>query len=344
MNDCRVLVVEPAKPGPIRPFASTAYRAHFGDLLLGHRMHRLAVTALAVGLFTASAAPAFAGNGVKSLKFMPRDTNVVINVNVNRLRGGKALDELLAQIRQNNDFKDTEGSLKDAGVNLKRDLDTITLGLRADGKGDPAGMVVVAEGRFAEGKIVKAMKKKNADFKRLKHKGSVYYKFGDDGAMTFSGKTMIMAEADRITEVMNRSRSKGKKSAAKSRLIKGLLSKTDTKRDVWFIGQVLKTGTGVPMADKLKTVSGSIDMLKGLGVVVRISFADTATPKDVVSQFSMLRGMAASNADAQRMGLDVVADKAVVVADEKDVLFTLELTAAEAEKLKGLAQTLGGAM
>ena len=310
-------------------------------------MKKAVFTALAFGLLVSSSPSAIAGDGVKALKLMPADTNVAINLNIKRLRGGKAYAEILAQIRQNADFKDTEDALKRAGVNLKRDIDTITLGMRADGKGDPGGVVVVTEGRFKESKIVSAMKAKNTDLKKKKHKGVTYYKLGGDGAMAFLGKKMIMAEPDRIADVIDRFKSKGRKSAAKSRVMKSMLSRTDTKKDAWFVAEIKKAssaGFGVPMASKLKSIVGSFDMIGGLSVRSRISFSDTATPKELVTQWAALRPMAANMDEVKQMGLDVVVDKIQLISDEKDVVMSLDLTAAEAEKLRGLAQAMGGAI
>ena len=300
---------------------------------------------LAVGLVALPATLAEAGDGVGSLKLMPKDTNIAFNLNIKRLRSGKAYDEIIDQARMNGDFKETEAALKKAGVNLKKDVDTITLGVRADGKGEPAGLVVIGKGRFKQGKIVAAMKAENADLKKKRHKGVTYYVFGKDGAFAFVGKDMVMAEGDQIKGVIDRYKSKGRKSAAKSKLMKGMLSRTDTKKDLWFVAEVKKnSAAGVPMADKLRSVVGSFDMVGGLGIRVRVRFSDAKTPKELVDQFTAFRPMAAEMPEIKKMGLDTVVNKAVLVADEKDVVFKVDLTPDEAAKLRGLAESMGGAM
>jgi hypothetical protein len=291
--------------------------------------------------------PAFAGNGMEALKLLPEDTNIVLNVNFKRLRGSKAYNEILSVARARDAYKSGVADLKKAGIDLERDVDTLVLGVRGQmGGGDPDGVVLVAEGRFRPARLIKLMREKNADMKSRSHAGVTYYTLDNDGSLAILGKRVILAENSRMAAVIDLFKGKGP-SLATTRAFKGLISKTDTGKDLWFVAELPKDkggGFGVPMGESLRSFTGSLDLRKGLGIALRMGTTDTNTARTMVSQFEMLRGMAANEEQVKKLGLDTVIQKARVVADETDVLFRVDLTPAEARRLSGLAEMAGGAM
>ncbi len=133
--------------------------------------------------------------------------------------------------------------------------------------------------------------------------------------------------------------------AARGRVIKKLMVRVDITRDFWAVVQIKKGAKlGMPMADKIRSVVGSVDLKVGLGIRLRTRFSDAKVAKELVSQFEGVRGMVASAPEAKKMGLDVLINKSVLIADEKDVVFSVDLAASDAKKLKGIADMMDGAM
>lgn len=305
---------------------------------------------LAVALVSSLATRAHAGTGVDAAALLPADTDVVLSINVKRLRKSAAFDDILKLARERDDYKKGFGELKKAGINLERDIDTLMLGVRYGTAGaDPDGVVLVAEGRFRAKRLVRLLRKKNADMKTEHHAGVTYYTLDSDGSLAILGRRVILAENNRIRDVINLFKGKGD-SLGKNKHFKQMLSKTDTGRDLWFTAQMPKDkggGFGVPMADQLESFTGSLDLRRGLGIRFRIATKSASTAKTLVSQFEMLKSMAVSEPQMKQLGLDAVIQKSTVVADESDVAFAVDLTAAEAKKLKGIvdmAKGAGGAM
>lgn len=312
-----------------------------------NRTHlRTGIATLSAALVLSLAPRAHAGDGVKAATLLPADTDVVLGINIKRLRKSAAFDDIIKMARERPDYQKGFGELKKAGINIERDLDTVLLGVRYGANGsDPDGVVLVAEGRFHPKRLIRVLRKKNSDMKTLRHAGVSYYTLDADGSLAILGRRVILAENDRMRDVIDLFKGRGKSLATSTRF-KGILSRTDTGRDLWFTAEMPKNqkgGFGVPMAEQLESFSGSLDLRRGLGIRFRIATKDATTARTIVSQFEMLKGMAASEPQVQQMGLDTVLQKSKVIADEADVAFSVDLTADEAKKLKGLVEMAGGA-
>ena len=305
-------------------------------------MTRLSILA-ALGLALV-AGPAHAGDGVKALTLLPEDTTIVLNINFKRLRQSSSYADILAAAQARPDYKESAADLKKAGIDIEKDVDTLMLGVRGDGGGDADGVVVIAEGRFRPARLIKALREKKSEVRR--HNGVKYYTLDNDGSLVILGRRVILAENDRMPAVIDLHKGRGK-SVVGSSGFKKLRSRIDTGKDVWFVAEVPKSkraGFGMPMAENIEAFSGSLDLRSGLGLRLRISATDTSTANELVTMVKMGLGMASSDKTAQSMGLDKIAQKAVVITDEADLVLKLDLTRAEAARLKGLAEMASGAM
>ncbi len=304
----------------------------------------IAVSAAAALTFVA-APTARAGNGKEALSLFSPNTNAVINFNVKRLQNSRGYDEILKLAETNPKTKDALKELNVTGVDLRQDIDTVTIGMVLGNSGsDPDNIVVVADGRFDQRKVIAHLKAKNKDMKQRKVGRSIVYELGADGAMVFLGKRLILADKAVMNDVIARAKRK-RGGAARSRVIKKLMGRVDTTRDFWAVVQIQNGAKmGMPMAGKIRSIVGSVDLQVGLGIRLRTRFSDAQVAKELVSQFEGVKGMVANAPEAKKMGLDVLINKSVLIADEKDVVFSVDLTASDAKKLKGMADMMDGVM
>lgn len=309
-------------------------------------MKRLAI-ALSVALGLLAAPPAHAGDGIKALSLLPADTTIVLAINFKRLRRSSSYANILAAAQARDSYKEGVADLKRAGIDIERDVDTLMLGVRGAG-GDADGVVLIAEGRFRPAKLIKVLREKNSDMQTRTHRGVRYYTIDNEGSLAILGRRVVLAENARMPAVIDLHVTKGRgKSVAGDREFRKLRARIDTGKDVWFVAELPKAGRagfGVPMAENIEAFSGSLDLRRGFGLRLRISATDAASANQLVAMVKMGLGMASSNPKAQNMGLDAIAKKAVVVSDEADLVLRLDLTEAEAAKLKGIAEMAGGAM
>ena len=139
-------------------------------------------TVATLGSAFATAPLALAGDGKSALPIFSADTNVVVNINIKRMRKSPAFAELLKAMQQNPDMKEAFGDMRAAGMNPEKDLDTVTIGMVAEPKSEPRDVVVVAEGRFNQKKILAQLKKKKTEFKQKSKAGVTFFEH-EDGAL-----------------------------------------------------------------------------------------------------------------------------------------------------------------
>lgn len=307
-------------------------------------MKRLSAAAVLAVLAVAPAA--HAGNGLGAAKLLPADTTMVLNINFKRLRGSPVYSDIIAAVRARDDYKKGAADLKAAGINLEKDVDTLVLGARSNAAGSGDGVVLVAEGRFNAKKLVKVLRAKNADMKKRNHAGVAYYELADEGSIAILGNRVVLAENDRIPSVIDLFKGKGKAVTGRG-AFKKLSSKIDKAKDIWFVAEVpaqKSAGFGVPGMDGIEAVSGSLDLGSGLGVRLRVTSDTASKAAQLSATVKMGLGMASGNPQAKQMGLDVIAQKMVVVTDERDTIMKVDLTKAEAAKLKSAVEMAAGSM
>jgi hypothetical protein len=279
-------------------------------------------------------------------RLLPSDTTMVMTINFKRLRRSPVYSDILAAAQARESYKEGAADLKKAGIDIEKDVDTLVLGARAGSAGTTDGVVLVAEGRFSAPRLLKVLRKKNADMKTRKHAGVSYYQLENEGSIAILGRRVVLAENARMPSVIDLFKRKGS-AVTTSRAFKRLSSKIDKAKDIWFVVEVPKdksAGFGLPGAENIQAFSGSLDLRKGLGVRIRITATDNANAKQLTNMVKMGIGMAGNDQSAQAMGLDVLAQKLVVVTDERDTVMSLDLTRAEAAKLKTVVEMAGGAM
>lgn len=308
-------------------------------------MKRISIAVVALLSLTLLPA-AHAGNGLGAATLLPSDTTMVLNVNFKRLRKSPVYSDIIAAAQARDDYKKGAADLKKAGIDLEKDVDTLVIGARANSAGGGDGVVLVAEGRFNARRLLRVLRKKNPDMKKRRHAGVSYYELEKEGSIAILGRRVIIAENARMSSVIDLHKGKGK-AVTRRRAFKKLSSKIDKAKDVWFVAEVPKNkgaGFGMPGAEKIEAVSGSLDLRSGLGIRLRVTSENNENAEQLSAMVKMGLGMASSNPTAKQMGLDVVAAKMVVITDERDTVMKVDLTRAEAAKLKSAVEMAGGAM
>lgn len=240
------------------------------------------VTVLAMFAMLAVGTTAQAGDGADTVKMIPGAAMVVAHVNMERLRGSPLFQDLWKQMMGKN-AKDMEQMKAKFGVDLEKDVNGLTLYVPADVDKSQV-FAVILDGNFSEDKIVAGIKAEDPKLTTAEHAGQKYYAGGKDGSIAFIGKQLVLAHPTALKAVIDAKAGKGKLDGNKA--LNALVGKANKGGDIWFAAAL--TGTAAKEASKglakeipgaeIKTLSGSLDIAKGLGLklLVGTNSADTA--------------------------------------------------------------------
>lgn len=288
------------------------------------RLRMLAAAAL-ISLVTLMSASAHAGDGQRALGILPRNTSLVASWNVARSRLSPVGGQLVDILADGNIISGTVQRLrKSMGLDWSRDVDTVVLGLGAEGS-PAAQLVVLIEGRVDQQKLVAAAQKEPG-FRGMIHRGVDYYQTGK-AEIAFLDGYWVTARRGAMPRIIDASRGQ-QASARGNKPLMDLLQSVNVGTDLWCVASVPKDMRGALAADTgswtLNTVAASVDLKKRVRVRVRLGLSDRAA---VIEVGEWVRARGPTNETIQAMGLSA-AVRGVSLSRRDDSL-TLTLTITE---------------
>ena len=286
--------------------------------------------------------------GGAELALLPGSGNVLMHIDLARLRGSAFYKEILSPLLQNPNFQREMNEAKtELGFDPVNDINSLTVLMNPpSGNGDEEALIVVDGKVNRDTLIAKATTEGKAT--KAAHNGVDLWAAPaneDDMAISFvGGKTLIGKQAF-VKEAIDASKGKGSLNAT----LKGLVDGVNKGGDIWFVANVsdgirAELAKGNPMAKDLKSVTGSIDFAKGVAVNLAVeSTAETAKAMAGMIQQS-LKVDPQTEPMMQQMGLLPVVQKLKVEAKGATLNIGLDLDTNDVNKLKMLAGMMGAGM
>jgi hypothetical protein len=219
-----------------------------------------ATTALVMLLVAVMSAPADAGRGAASLKYLPDDTNVVMASDVARARNSRIFKQLFKLAREQVAWLDSLASAQP----VEKQIDTIVIGAT------PAKTaVVVLEGRID--KLLAETKKQATSTDT--HAGITYWVTAE-GEVAVIHKKLVFASPGTMTAVIDRAKNKKAKGPAAVRTIVAAATPNTAVFGGAVLDAAMKSQLDKSLGSEPQWVSFSFGMAQKLELDVRLKFAD----------------------------------------------------------------------
>ena len=299
------------------------------------------------------------GAGGEALKLVPKETGILVSVNLDKLRGSKPWDRLT--------------KLRDSEPTTKQKYDDLVKGLGfdplADGKmvtiavpqdtskaKEDFAMVfesnkVIDEKKFVAYATETAKKEGGGELQTEQYGGKTLYgnsKKEDSWLVFLSDKTLVVAGKDSAKKVVDLDAKKGD-GADKNAELMAMVGRTDKAAGMWAAGMVPadKRSQVAPGA----TISGgavSVDLSGGFSLRGEADAASADEAKKLAETANQQIAQAKANPMLAMMGFAAPVEATKVSADGKAIKVETKLDQAKFDelmtKVEGMAKMMGGGM
>lgn len=313
------------------------------------RFSRIAPAFLAGALaFGGLTQPALAGGA--DLALLPSTGAFLVHIDMERMRGSAFYKEIVAPMLKTPNFvREMNEARTKLGFDPINDLNTFTMVVTPPGGFGAPEALMVMEGKVNKENMI-AMAVKEAKAVKGEYNGVELWATapgGEDVGLAFVGGKALIGHQKMVREAIDGSKGKP---AANAQML-ALTKTVNQTADLWFIGTVPESARaemakGNPAMGDVKTVRGSLDLSKGLAVVISVG----ASASGAKAMADMIQ--AATKLDPQtepmmaQMGLLPVIKKLKVEAKGDDLNVGLDLDTADVNRLKmlvGMVSAMGGA-
>lgn len=295
------------------------------------RLRILAAAGLIVLVSLASTA-AHAGDGQRALGLLPRNMSVVATWNVARSRLSPVGDELIDILADSHIISGTVQRLrKSMGLDWKRDVDTVILGMDATGSG-AAQIVMLIEGKIDQQKLAAAAQKEPG-FRGVVHRGLPYYQIGRADVAFIDGY-WVTARRGAMTRIIDASRSRSG-SVRGNQALMDLLQSVNMGTDLWAV-MVVPNRTRQEIAGEtgswtMQAVTASVDLRKRVRARVRLGLSSR---DGVIAVGEWLRSKGPDHATIRAMGLSGAVRGISVSRRESNLDLAVTIPEADMAKLE----------
>lgn len=295
------------------------------------RIRMLAAAGLIL-LMSLAGTAAHAGDGQRALGLLPRNTSLVATWNVARSRLSPVGDEIIDILADKNIISGTVQRLrKSMGLDWKRDVDTVILGMDASTAGS-VQIVMLIEGKFDQGKLAAAVQKEPG-FRGLVHRGVAYYQLGKADVAFLDGY-WITTRRGAMTRIIDNSRSRSGAARSNKELMDQLPS-VNIGTDLWAIAVVPKRMRQEIAGDTgswtLNAVTVSVDLRKRVRARVRLALSDR---DGVITVGQWLSTKGPTHETIQAMGLSEAVRQSSVSRRENDLDVAITIPEGDMAKLE----------
>jgi hypothetical protein len=284
-------------------------------------MKRICTMSLAVSLLVLPACKG--GANAEAAKLIPDEAEMIVGMNPKAISESELYKAFGSEMEKEADYQEAVSAFKDCGLEVNS-IEAVVVGVKASSEDFVA--VVVADGVGKDDTaacVIKKIQKMNGDeevAEVTKDSGHKIIQFTDGRAYLVNDNMLALATTaweSKIGELID-----GKGTPAIENSKKDLYGKVDNKAAVWFLAEVpseMAAGAAMiaPEASKIKTVIGSVDFSKGVGVNVVAGFGSEEDAKAVAEsaqkQFDEVKGMAAL------VGMSSAAESVKIEASGSDV-------------------------
>jgi hypothetical protein len=284
-------------------------------------------------------APAEAGNGKAALAKLPKETSMVLTVNVDRAKKSSLFADAMKLAKQNPDMAKGIDLLKaQASFDVSRDVRTLVVGFDKDfDKTEKA--VVLVEGKFNPKKFVKFAKASANKVVDLAHRGIKYYEINGESDMALIKGYMVVTPKGHMKHVIDVHKGKAPGVTRNAEFMK-MYKGADTSKDLWFVGvlpqSVRSQAKGMLGGNTVDGLTASVDIRKGLSTSVKLAASSSAGAQQLAGLMQMGLMQGAGDPSLKALGLADAVKKVKIKANAKNVDIDFSLTNAELQKIKNL--------
>lgn len=267
-------------------------------------------------------------------RFMPKSTTTVMSLNIDKMRGTPAFEDLLRMVESIPEFKELNDLFQnEMGLDMRQDLSWVSLA----GKRDFDDMVMVVEGRI-DAKRFHAAMRKDKDVKHLPGSPDRYET--DDTTVVLEGSRIILyqGQLDFVEDVWLAIRD-SKTSKASDKSFNKRAKRIGTKDTFWMVS----TDPGL-----LQPFGGKGSVLMRLGVSKALTgkaIIETTKKEEAVRIENQLKeGIKAAAADPSIVSLfgDEAKTAVKVSRSKNDVVAKLKLSEGGFAKLRAMMAMSAG--
>jgi hypothetical protein len=301
----------------------------------------LGASALVLGLMAAGQ-PAYAGNGKAALNHLPKDTAMVLTINVDRAKKSGLFKDAMAMAKKDPDFAKNIDKLKaQTGFDVRKHVNTLVIGFDKDFDKNQKTVVMV-EGKFNIKRMLAFAKKEKANVVAKSHAGVSFWEVDGDTEFASVKNFMVITKKGGMSGMIDVHKGKAANASKNGELMR-MIKGADTSKDLWFVGvlpQSLRSqAKGMLGGNTVDGLTASIDIRKGLAAKLRIIASSAAGAQALSGLMQAGLAQGASDPSVQAMGLGAAMKKISISSKANNVDVAISLTKAELDKITGILKS-----
>jgi hypothetical protein len=316
------------------------------------------MAAVAVSTTSCSSCNRSSTGSREALALLPRETAVLVNLNIPRLRDTALWRKLLdARDRSPESKKRVADFTQATGLDPFTQIDSLVAGFPAPAGGGGGDFGVVVRGTFDSAKLVAwaqgESSKRGQEVVIEDYQGTKLYHERDGANIVafLDAHTMILASRDWARRMLDlaagRAPENSKGSAKDNAELTGLMRKVRTGDALWLVGVVSDTARaqlgslqGLQGLKSLKTIYGSLDFATGLRLELALDFPAEAEAQGLSGQLQQQLAEAKTNARTALLGITPFLNDIKSDTDKNTFRLSINYTQAQVDQLLERAQAL----
>lgn len=301
----------------------------------------LAATVLIAGVAVAQQ-PAHAGNGKSAVGKLPKDTAMVLTINVDRAKKSGLFKDAMTMAKKDPDMAKGIDMLKaQADFDIRKHVKTLTVGFAKDFD-KTEETVILVEGIFNPKKFVNFAKASATSVVEKKHAGVKYWQINNESEMALLKNFMVITKKGAMQGVINVHKGKAANAKRNAQLMK-MMKGTDTSKDAWFVGVLPDTlrnqAKGMLGGATVDGVAASVDIKAGLDAKLRVVASTAAAAQALSGLMTMGVKQGANDPSVQAMGLGPALNKVTIKSKANNVDVGIKLSKPELDKIKNILKS-----
>jgi len=278
----------------------------------------------------------------EDLALLPKDTNLLVAINVRRARDTAVWRKLL-DLRDQPEMKTRfDEFVASCGFDPFQQLESATFAFPPPETEAEFGGIL--RGTFDEQKLVACTKeegqKKGRELRIEEYEGKkLYTDTGQVVGAFLDGKTLVLGGPGWTRKIVDLAAGRTKESAQGNAVLMELVKKTRTGDAVWAAGSVPETvrrrfeSLSDEAVKSMKNVRGSVDFAAGLELAAAFELGSDAHAKELTEKLQKQLGEAKKSPDTMMLGLSSMIDAVKVSADGATLKIDVKYNQAQVDQL-----------
>lgn len=294
------------------------------------------------------------------LSLVPKETMAVFTVNIKQARGTKVFQKIIeARDKDPSSAREYKEFVEKCKIDPISEIDSLFLAVPKNAQ-QSREYVMILRGRYQPEAITECVRKSAAEKQRqlteLDYNGVHIFNMGGEKGpqLAVLGKrAVVIAGGDWIRQVIDLHAGKrpASESARENQELAAMIKRTRTSDAFWFVGQVPPAMTdrlrSIPQfgaAGSLHSISGSVDLGKGLGIHADLDLGSDADATALHGATTESLNKLRQDSRLQMLGMTSFIDTITVAAKKATFVVDIKMNDQQLEdltsRLSGLARSL----